>query len=157
MRRTTSFGCSLFVLALWLSACAPVSQAARPTGSSVVLAGQRFTVEVAATPAAQEHGLMQRASMAPDHGMLFVFADDQPRTFWMKHTLIPLDILFFDDQRQLVAIQADAQPCHADPCRLYPSGVPARYVLELNAGTAARIGARQGDVIGFANIDSGTQ
>jgi uncharacterized membrane protein (UPF0127 family) len=123
----------------------------------VTLEGHSFTVEIAATPAEQEHGLMDRTSMPADHGMLFVFPDSQPRTFWMKNTLIPLDILFFDAARHLVTIQADAQPCKADPCKLYPSDTSARYVLELNAGTAARLGARKGDVIRFAGIPSGTQ
>jgi uncharacterized membrane protein (UPF0127 family) len=95
--------------------------------------------------------------MPADHGMLFVFQDDQPRTFWMKNTLIPLDMLFFDADRRLVAIQANAQPCKADPCGLYPSNAPARYVLELNAGAAAKLGARMGDVITFSGISSGTQ
>ena len=95
--------------------------------------------------------------MAPSHGMLFVFTTDEPRTFWMKDTLIPLDILFFDAHHRLVTIQADAQPCRSDPCELYPSDAPARYVLELNAGTASRIGAKTGDVMTFAGMPSGTQ
>ena len=100
---------------------------------------------------------MDRTAMPADHGMLFVFPDSQPRTFWMKNTLIPLDMLFFDANRHLVAIQADAQPCKADPCQLYPSNEPARYVLELNAGAAAKLGARKGDLITFSGIPSGTQ
>lgn len=92
--------------------------------------------------------------MPANHGMLFVFPDTEPRTFWMKNTLIPLDMLFFDAGHHLVAIQADAQPCKADPCELYPSNAPARYVLELNAGMAAKIGAREGDLIGFSGLPS---
>lgn len=100
---------------------------------------------------------MDRTFMAADHGMLFVFGQDTPLTFWMKNTLIPLDMLFFDSQYRLVAIQANTQPCKTDPCQLYPSGVPARYVLELNAGAAARIGARQGDVITISGLPARTQ
>jgi uncharacterized membrane protein (UPF0127 family) len=128
-----------------------------PDGPSVTLGGQRFTVEIASTPAEQARGLMERTSMAADHGMLFVFQHDEPRTFWMKDTLIPLDMLFFDADRRLVALRADAQPCKSDPCEVYPSGVPARYVLELNAGVAAKLGARTGDVITFSDVSSGTQ
>lgn len=96
--------------------------------------------------------------MPADHGMLFVFPEAQPLTFWMKDTLIPLDMLFFDDAHRLVAIQANAPPCKADPCQVYPSVVPARYVLELNAGTAAKLGVRKGDVIDFSNLSpSATQ
>lgn len=100
---------------------------------------------------------MERTAMPATHGMLFVFPDAQPRTFWMKNTLIPLDMLFFDSNRKLVAIQANAAPCHADPCALYPSGAPARYVLELNAGTAAKLGLHVGDVMGISGVLSGTQ
>lgn len=141
---------------LAFSACAAAPIAPR-TDASVTLHGHRFNVELATTPAEQEQGLMDRTTLAPDHGMLFVFPDAQPRTFWMKNTLIPLDILFFDAARRLVAIQADAQPCRTDPCPLYPSAVPARYVLELNAGTAARLGIRMGDEITLSTRHSGIQ
>ena len=79
--------------------------------------------------------------------MLFVFAESAPQAFWMKNTLIPLDILYFDDARRLVSMQLDVPPCQADPCAIYPSNVPARYVLELAAGTARRVGIRNGDVL----------
>ncbi|MGH8599622.1 MAG: DUF192 domain-containing protein [Burkholderiales bacterium] len=146
---------SLLVAALALGCSACVASPTVPAHApSVTLDGHRFSVEVATTPAEQEHGLMNRTSMPADHGMLFVFPQTAPLTFWMKNTLIPLDMLFFDDAHRLVAIQADALPCKADPCKLYPSNVPARYVLELNAGTAARIGTRKGDVIVFSNLPS---
>jgi uncharacterized membrane protein (UPF0127 family) len=155
MRMLALLGAPLFVAMLARPAAAvPPPAAARP---GVMLDGQHINVEIAATDAGREHGLMDRTSMPADHGMLFVFPDSQPRTFWMKNTLIPLDMLFFDANRRLVAIQANAQPCKADPCRLYPSNVPARYVLELNAGVAANLGARTGDVITFSGIPSGTQ
>lgn len=141
------------------TACAETPSGAPADTPSVTLRGHVFTVELANTPAEQEHGLMDRTSMPADHGMLFVFPDSEPRTFWMKNTLIPLDMLFFDEAHKLVAIQANAQPCKADPCKLYPSDAPARYVLELNAGTAAKLGLRKGDVITFSNAPSpsGTQ
>ncbi|HEX5961210.1 MAG TPA: DUF192 domain-containing protein [Rhodanobacteraceae bacterium] len=156
MRAFPLLGAPLFAAALACQACAaaPPAPAATP---SVTLAGHRFGVEIATTPAQQERGLMFRTAMPADHGMLFVFSDDEPRTFWMKNTLIPLDMLFFDGAHRLVAVQQDAQPCEADPCKLYPSGAPARYVLELNAGTAARLGLRKGDVITFSDLASGTQ
>ncbi|HJR09846.1 MAG TPA: DUF192 domain-containing protein [Rhodanobacteraceae bacterium] len=155
MRPFPLLGPVLFVAVLACPACAAPPTA--PAHPAVTLDGHRFTVEIAATPAEQEHGLMDRTSMAADHGMLFVFQDDEPRTFWMKNTLIPLDMLFFDAHRRLVAVQANAQPCKADPCQLYPSNAPARYVLELNAGTAAKLEARKGDLITFSGTLSGTQ
>jgi uncharacterized membrane protein (UPF0127 family) len=133
---------------------APVAPAGTPTA---VLNGHRFSVEIADTPAQREHGLMDRTSMPGDHGMLFVFPDAEPRTFWMKNTLIPLDILYFDNARRLVSVQEDVPPCRADPCPVYPSIAPARYVLELNAGVAAKLGVRRGDSITFSGLPSGTQ
>lgn len=157
MRTRTLFAASFFVALLACHACAAAAPATPHAASSVTLDGHTFSVELATTPATQEHGLMDRTSMPADHGMLFVFPDSQPRTFWMKNTLIPLDILFFDAHRKLVTIQANAQPCKADPCALYPSNAPARYVLELNAGTAAKLGARIGDAITLSGVASGTQ
>lgn len=150
-----------FAASLACSACAagPAAAAAPATASAttVTLHGHRFAVEIADTVAAREHGLMDRTSMPVDHGMLFVFPDAEPRTFWMKDTLIPLDILFFDNAKRLVTILRDVPPCKMDPCPVYPSRASARYVLELNAGTAARVGARKGDVLGVSGLRSGTQ
>jgi Uncharacterized conserved protein len=126
----------------------PVS--ASHASPAVELRGQRFSVELATNDASREHGLMMRTALAPDHGMLFVFSDTAPRGFWMKNTLIPLDILYFDADRRLVSMQLEVLPCKADPCPIYPSSGPARYVLELSAGTAARIGAKVADELKIA-------
>ena len=112
---------------------------------AVQLHGERFTTEFATNNASRERGLMMRTELAADHSMLFVFPEDDQRWFWMKNTLIPLDILYFDGQRKLVSVQANVPPCKADPCPSYPSDLPARYVLELAGGTAARIGVQVGD------------
>lgn len=111
----------------------------------VVLKGQRFTVELAETSEKQALGLMFRDSLADDHGMLFLFPAEARRSFWMKNTRIPLDILYFDAQLKLVSVAAGAQPCRTPSCPPYPSAGPARYVLELNAGKAAELGASPGD------------
>lgn len=156
MRKVSRYCLLFLVAALGLAACA-ATPAVPPGAPSVTIRGHRFSVEVATTPAEHEHGLMDRTSMPADHGMLFVFQQASPLTFWMKDTLIPLDMLFFDDAHRLVAIHADVPPCKADPCAEYPSVVPARYVLELNAGVAAKLGVRKGDVITFSNLSSGSQ
>src|SRR6266705_5203910 len=77
----------------------------------------RFTVEVANTPETWEHGLMERAALAPNAGMLFVFPDVAPRTFWMMNTLIPLDMLFIDTDHRVINIQENAMPCAAPRSR----------------------------------------
>lgn len=109
------------------------------------LAQHRFTVEIANNDAERERGLMFRVHLAADHGMLFVFADSAPRYFWMKNTLIPLDIIFFDTHKRLINVSANTPPCKADPCPTYGSNAPAKYVLELNAGMAAKLGLKAGD------------
>ena len=115
------------------------------TTPSVTLHGKQFSTEFATDDASRELGLMNRTSLAADHSMLFIFVNDEPRAFWMKNTLIPLDILYFDKERKLISMQLNAQPCKADPCAIYPSDGSARYVLELQAGTAGRLGLKLGE------------
>jgi uncharacterized membrane protein (UPF0127 family) len=155
MRRSTALLCTL-ALTSACAACAsaPVAASQKP---EVELHGHRIKVEIAADDASRAHGLMDRTSMPAGQGMLFVFPDSQIRTFWMKNTLIPLDMLFFDADRKLVTLHADVPPCGADPCATYPSTAPARYVLELNAGTATKLGVREGDVATFIDVPSTTQ
>lgn len=125
---------------------------------SVTLHGATFSTEFATNDAQREHGLMDRAQMDAQHSMLFIFADDAPRAFWMKNTLIPLDILYFDKDRKLVAMQLNAQPCKADPCAIYPSGgLPARYVLELNAGVAGKLGLKLQDELAIKGTPAQAQ
>ena len=125
---------------LLLAACA--STAAKPW---VELAGKRYSVEVATTEAQREHGLMFRQSLPPDQGMLFIHDREEPQAYWMKNTLIPLDILYFDSGRKLVSQQRDTPPCSlGDACPPYPSIAPALYVLELNAGQAAALHLQDG-------------
>ncbi|MDR6643596.1 MULTISPECIES: DUF192 domain-containing protein [Luteibacter] len=122
--------------------------ASAATAPSVTLHGKTFSTEFATDDASRELGLMNRTELAADHSMLFVFVDDEPRAFWMKNTLIPLDILYFNKDRQLVSMQLNAQPCKADPCAIYPSGGQyARYVLELKAGTAGKLGLKLGETL----------
>lgn len=125
-----------------LAACA-----ARATGPTVELKGQRFEIEIADNDATRERGLMFRDSMPADHGMLFLFDDLSVRSFWMKNCRMPLDILFFDQNYKLVSAQERVPPCRSDPCVVYPSEGPAQYVLELNAGMADKLGVKPGDAL----------
>ena len=111
----------------------------------VELQGTRYQVEVAADPASRAQGLMYRDALGDGHGMLFIHDREEPQAYWMKNTRIPLDILYFDNNRRLVSQQRDVPPCSAgDRCPPYPSGAPARFVLELNAGQAAQLGLQDG-------------
>lgn len=128
-----------------LSACA--SGGARHW---VELGGTRYQVELATDDASRARGLMFRDKMAEDHGMLFIHDRQELQAYWMKNTRIALDILYFDDQRKLVSQQRDVPPCSAgDRCPPYPSSGPARYVLELNAGQAQKLGLQDGAELTF--------
>ena len=116
----------------------------------VRIGGERYAVEIADDDAERARGLMFRDVLAEGHGMLFIHVSEAPQSYWMKNTRIPLDILYFDDSRRLVAQQRDVPPCSlGDTCPPYPSGAPARYVLELNAGEAARLDLQDGATIEF--------
>lgn len=108
-----------------------------------------FQVEVAKTPEQREHGLMFRRELPPNQGMLFV----QPTgmaAFWMKNTFIPLDLLYFDPDGTLLQIEANTPPCQTPDCPVYTSRKAAvRYILEINAGAAARCGIRLNDRLRF--------
>ena len=116
----------------------------------VKIGGQRYAVEIADDDAERARGLMFRDALAEGRGMLFIHDREEPQSYWMKNTRIPLDILYFDDSRILVAQQRDVPPCSlGDACPPYPSNAPARYVLELNAGEAARLQLKDGTVLDF--------
>ncbi len=100
-----------------------------------------FTVEVAATEAERAMGLMYREEMAADHGMLFIFEGESERFFWMKNTPLPLDIIYISSAGEIVSIAADTTPFSE---KVIPSGAPAEFVLELNAGTAEKLGIHVG-------------
>ena len=104
----------------------------------------RFQVEFMSTDAEREKGLMFRRSLAKDHGMLFDFHTQQPVTFWMENTYIPLDMIFVADDGRVVAIKHDAKPLDRS---LIPSGAPTLGVIEVNAGIADAIGVKVGDLV----------
>ncbi len=105
------------------------------------LGPRHFTVELASTPSERERGLMFRRAMQPDHGMLFDFHTEQMVAFWMKNTPLPLDMVFIDGSGTVVQVTPDAVPYSETPL---PSAQPVRAVLELNAGTAKRLGIGPG-------------
>jgi uncharacterized membrane protein (UPF0127 family) len=103
-----------------------------------------FTVEIADTEAARERGLMFRKELPAGKGMLFDFQKDQPVGFWMKNTLIPLDMLFIDKRGRVVSIAHSAKPLSEE---VISSGAPVRAVLEVIGGTARRLGIQPGDQV----------
>jgi len=132
----------------WSTTDAPVTGHAQPR--SVGFAdGSSVAVEVAADPDSRAQGLMYRPSLAPNRGMLFLFPDVAAHSFWMKNTLVPLDILWLGPNREVVHIERDVQPCRIDPCPTYETAAAASSVLELAAGQAEIRGVRIGDVLEF--------
>ena len=105
-----------------------------------------FQVEIAETGAQRAQGLMFRRQMAADAGMLFLFGGSEVRAMWMKNTLIPLDMLFIDETGKIVRIEERTVP-HSE--RAIVSGGPVAAVLELNAGTASRLGIKPGDRVHY--------
>lgn len=103
-----------------------------------------FHVEIAGTEAQREQGLMYRPTMAADAGMVFLYDHPQQVAFWMKNTIIPLDMVFIGGDGHIVSIHERAVPFSEEAI---PSGPDAQDVLEVNGGTVARLGIRIGDLV----------
>ena len=101
-----------------------------------------FSVEVMRTDEQRARGLMHRRFMAQDRGMLFDFKREEPVSMWMKNTYLSLDMVFIDKSGKVVNIAENTEPLSE---RIIPSAGPVLAVLELNAGTARRIGLKPGD------------
>jgi len=144
----------LFTAGLMLALCAVGSAHAACTPGSLDLrwpGGQaHFTVEVAADQAAREKGLMFREHMASSAGMIFVYQAPNHARFWMKNTLIPLDMIFADETGLVTVVHSDAIPQDLTPI---DGGEGVMYVLEINGGLAKRIGIAAGAEMRFDLID----
>jgi uncharacterized membrane protein (UPF0127 family) len=124
-----------------------------PAGPRVVLpSGAVYAVEVVRTPEEQAQGLMFRESLPERTGMLFLFRDAAPHQFWMKNTMIPLDIVWLDDSGRVVFVSANTPPCRADPCPNYGPAVPAPTVLEIAGGMAAKEKVTVGSTIRLEDV-----
>jgi uncharacterized protein len=105
---------------------------------------EKLTIEIADNELETTQGLMYRRTMPDSCGMVFIFPDSQPRNFWMKNTYLPLDILFLDESKKIVTIQANRTPFSEEQI---PSFENAKYVLEVNAGYCKRKGIEKGDIV----------
>jgi len=104
-----------------------------------------FKIETAEDEEERKTGLMFRDNLEKDKGMLFIFENEGIHGIWMKNTLIPLDIIWLDKNMEVVYIKENALPCEKDPCPSYKNNIPAKYVLEINAGKAEKIKLKIGD------------
>lgn len=103
-----------------------------------------ITIELSETRKEWARGLMERKKMEPMHGMLFIFDSVRPRSFWMRNTYIPLDIIFVDENSRVVAIAENTTPFSEQILR---SGKPVKYVVEVNAGLSQEFHIKKGTQI----------
>jgi uncharacterized membrane protein (UPF0127 family) len=157
----------LIVAALLLAGCGPQAERTADAQQSSMQAvqqaptlpmatlpnGTRLTLELAVTPQEIAQGLMYRPLLPDDRGMLFLFEFERKPSFWMKNTIIPLDLVFLSGDGRVVDIIENAQPCPSEPCPQLISENPARAVLEIAAGGAARHGLEVGDLLEFERVE----
>ena len=108
-----------------------------------------FNIEIARTPDQQRQGLMWRQKLAPDAGMLFIYDVEMPVSMWMSNTLIPLDMLFIAGDGKIVRIAERTVPRSEE---IISAGRAVQYVLELNGGTASRLGIKPGDKVSYTEL-----
>lgn len=124
-----------------------------PVSAQVIVAGRTIGLEVARTQQQQAMGLMYRTVLADDRGMLFQFQPPQPVKFWMKNTLIPLDMIFLQNGK-VEAIAAAVPPCTEEPCPTYGPNTAVDQVIELRGGRAAELGLKVGERIKVKFLDA---
>jgi len=156
VRRLSALLCGLSVLLLTACGAHDVSTPASPPPSSaptVLLPdGSHLVVRIADRPADQMRGLMFVANLPDDEGMLFLFQEEAPRSFWMKNCLMPIDMVWLDRSFRIVDITHSAPPCQADPCPEFAPRVPAQNVLEVRGGLAREKGLKEGDTLVVVGI-----
>jgi uncharacterized membrane protein (UPF0127 family) len=132
---------------------APVASRTPATGPRIEMpSGAVYGVEVARSPDEQAQGLMYRESLPDRMGMIFPFSDAAVHKFWMKNTMIPLDMIWLDSSGKVLFVSADTPPCRADPCPSYGPDAPASSVLEIAGGTAAKEGVEVGSILKILDV-----
>ena len=104
-----------------------------------------YEVEVADTDSERERGLMYRDNLGENQGMLFIYSEPGIHSFWMKNTLIPLDIIWLNTRKEVVSIRENVLPCGEEQCQIFKPENEATYVLEVKAGEAAKKNIKIGD------------
>lgn len=156
----------LAALVLVAPALAPAS--AQPLATRrVFLSGVAYDLEVASDPATRERGLSGRDAIDSRGGMLFVFPDDAPRIFWMRDCKVDIDIAFLDRSGRVVAAhrmraepprrRGESEAQYISRLRGYPSNAPARFAVELQAGSLSRLGLSVGSLVDVTGIALPTQ
>ena len=114
--------------------------------------GKRFVIELARTPKEWVKGLSGRTELSEGHGLFFVYQTEEPRSFWMKGMLFPIDIIHIDESSRVVRVERTVSPIRPnDELKLYPSRVPIKYALEVNAGESSDITTGNSCKLNFNN------
>jgi uncharacterized membrane protein (UPF0127 family)/multidrug transporter EmrE-like cation transporter len=146
LSRTIIIGIVLAFLAIvFLSVEQPENK--QNNSGNVCINDKCFSVEIAQTSTKIERGLMYRTQLDSDKGMLFIFEKEDVYPFWMKNTLIPLDIIWISQDKKIVFMGENVQPCKTFVCPQTDPGVAAKYVLEINAGVAKQADFAVGDEV----------
>lgn len=165
----TKFGLGV-ILCLFLISCSPTYKSkvelisspeahsanmgqTLPISAQAVIGDRSFDLEVARTPQQQAIGLMYRTSLADNRGMLFAFESPQPLRFWMKNTLIPLDMIFLRDGKVMAIAQA-VPSCKTKTCPTYGTDLPVNQVIELRGGLTKEIGLKVGEQVKIKFLNS---
>ena len=114
--------------------------------------GALYRLELALTPEEQAQGLMYRENLPDRTGMIFVFDQAGDHHFWMKNTMIPLDMIWMDASGKVIFVSANTPPCKADPCPTYGPDAPARQVLEIAGGMAAKENIAVGSTLRLIDV-----
>ena len=150
----TAIGCAKPQRAALSPSSATATAATIATGARIVFPDRSaVSVEIASDPETRTQGLMYRDRLPDGVGMIFLFPTTDEYPFWMKNTLIPLDMVWIDEAHRIVHIAHDVPPCKADPCPDYPPKARARAVLELAGGVAAKHQLKDGDLLMFEGLD----
>jgi len=129
------------------------TRASAATGPRVEMpSGAVYRLDLAKTPEDQAQGLMFRESLPERYGMLFLFPDASVHKFWMKNTMIPLDMIWLDAAGKILFVNANTPPCKADPCPSYGPDEPASSVLEIAGGMAATEAVKPGATLKFLDV-----
>lgn len=158
----------LLCLVAALAVAAPAPASAQPLATRrVFLSRVAYDLEVASDPASRARGLSGRDAIDPRGGMLFIFPDDAPRVFWMKDCKVDIDIAFLDRSGRVVAAhrmraEVPRQPGEGEAqylsrLRGYPSNAPARFAVELRAGSLSQLGLSVGSLVDVTGIALPTQ
>ncbi len=156
--KKTALVLTLAAATVFPSCSAPPGRQALPAASptpaphAVLPDGHVISLDVARTAEQLAQGLMFRASMPADAGMVFLFEKAGPQAFWMKNCHFPLDMIFLLADGTVTALLENVPPCTQDPCQSYPAGADADTVLELNAGIARASGVSVGKKVTFAAV-----